>query len=120
MMRSIFCVLIIIIGVTSKISRFYSVTCFSATTGISTASRRVRAARQNGNVQNNNGVKTTIRTSSSSSLSSSSSSSLLRGSNTHDADNNQKKPTVGIIGGGIAGLSCARHLQYAYDVTVVS
>jgi NADH dehydrogenase FAD-containing subunit len=77
-------------------------------------SRRVPATRQNVNIQNNFGVKTTIRTSSSLS------SSLLRGSNTHDNDNNKKKPTVGIIGGGIAGLSCARHLQYAYDVTVVS
>ena len=32
----------------------------------------------------------------------------------------QKKSTVAIIGGGIAGLSCARHLQHSYDVTVVS
>jgi len=31
---------------------------------------------------------------------------------------NKKRATVGIIGGGIAGLSCAQHLQYAYDVTV--
>lgn len=29
-----------------------------------------------------------------------------------------KKSTVAIIGGGIAGLSCARHLQHSYDVTV--
>ena len=81
-----------------------------------TNSRRVPATRQTVNIQNNIGVKTTIRTSSLSS----SSSSLLRGSNTHDNDNNKNMPTVGIIGGGIAGLSCARHLQYAYDVTVVS
>ena len=116
--RSFLCALMTIIGVTSKISRFYSVSCFSTHTGNmrTTNSRRVPATRQNVNIQNNIGVKTTIRTSSSSS----SSSSLLRGSNTHDNDNNKKKPTVGIIGGGIAGLSCARHLQYAYDVTVVS
>jgi len=31
---------------------------------------------------------------------------------------NHKKSTVAIIGGGIAGLSCARHLQHSYDVTV--
>ena len=113
--RSFVCALMTIIGVTSKISRFYSVSCFSTHTGMRTTtnSRRVPATRQNINIQNNIGVKTTIRTSSSS-------SSLLRGSNTHDNDNNKKKPTVGIIGGGVAGLSCARHLQYAYDVTVVS
>ena len=113
--RSFLCALMTIIGVTSKISRFYSVSCFSTHTGNmrTTNSRRVPATRQNVNIQNNIGVKTTIRTSSSS-------SSLLRGINTHDNDNNKKKPTVGIIGGGVAGLSCARHLQYAYDVTVVS
>ena len=117
LIRSYLCALMTIIGVTSKISRFYSVSCFSTHTGMRTTnSRRVPATRQNINIQNNIGVKTTIRTSSSSS----SSSSLLRGSNTHDNDNNKKKPTVGIIGGGVAGLSCARHLQYAYDVTVVS
>ena len=116
--RSYLCALMTIIGVTSKISRFYSVSCFSTHTGnmrTTTNSRRVPATRQNVNIQNNIGVKTTIMTSSSSS-----SSSLLRGSNTHDNDNNKNKPTVGIIGGGISGLSCARHLQYAYDVTVVS
>ena len=114
--RSYLCALMTIIGVTSKISRFYSVSCFSTHTGNmrTTNSRRVPATRQNVHIQNNIGVKTTIRTSSSSS------SSLLRGSNTHDNDNNKKKPSVGIIGGGVAGLSCARHLQYAYDVTVVS
>ena len=113
MRRSFLCALMIIIGVTSKISRFYSVSCFSTHTGMRTTnSRRVPATRQNVNIQNNNGVKTTMRTSSS--------SSLLRGSNPDDDDSNKKKPTVGIIGGGIAGLSCARHLQYAYDVTVVS
>ena len=114
MKRSFLCALMTIIGVTSKISRFYSVSCFSTHTGNmrTTNSRRVPATRQSINIQSNIGVKATIRTSSS--------SSLLRGSNTHDNDNNKNKPTVGIIGGGIAGLSCARHLQYAYDVTVVS
>ena len=116
LIRSYLCALMTIIGVTSKISRFYSVSCFSTHPGMRTTnSRRVPATRQNVNIQNNIGVKTTIRKSSSSS-----SSSLLRSSNTHDNDNNKKKPTVGIIGGGVAGLSCARHLQYAYDVTVVS
>mmetsp|Transcript_29105 Transcript_29105/g.78794 ORF Transcript_29105/g.78794 Transcript_29105/m.78794 type:complete len:656 (+) Transcript_29105:182-2149(+) len=32
--------------------------------------------------------------------------------------NGRNKSSVAIIGGGIAGLSCARHLQTAYDVTV--
>ncbi len=30
----------------------------------------------------------------------------------------KQKPTVAIIGGGIAGLSCAQHLQSKYDATV--
>jgi predicted NAD/FAD-dependent oxidoreductase len=36
-----------------------------------------------------------------------------------EVSNNNKRPTVAIIGGGIAGLSCAQHLDPSkYDVTV--
>lgn len=34
------------------------------------------------------------------------------------SSSSQSKPTVAIIGGGIAGLSCAQHLQSKYDATV--
>lgn len=55
------------------------------------------------------------------------SKSFMRGSmnsRTHtlikmsSTDNNNEKPTVAIIGGGIAGLSCAQHLQSFYHPTV--
>ena len=34
------------------------------------------------------------------------------------SSSSQAKPTVAIIGGGIAGLSCAQHLQLKFDATV--
>jgi len=52
----------------------------------------------------------------------SSTTTSLRAKNGDDGRNsnnkNNRKSTVAIIGGGIAGLSCARHLQHSYDVTV--
>ncbi len=42
------------------------------------------------------------------------------GRNSNKNNKSDRKSTVAIIGGGIAGLSCARHLQHSYDVTVVS
>ena len=53
-------------------------------------------------------------------ISTSTSTVLREKARNGDSSNNRKKSTVAIIGGGIAGLSCARHLQHSYDVTVVS
>ena len=36
----------------------------------------------------------------------------------HSQSSQSNKPSVAIIGGGIAGLSCAQHLQTKYDATV--
>jgi len=47
-------------------------------------------------------------------------SMALRGQANGEDNSNGRKSSVAIIGGGIAGLSCARHLQHRFDVTVVS
>jgi hypothetical protein len=101
--------LMIILGVTLS-SRFNSVLSFS---GMAT---RIQNAKTTAGLRTVASAKTTA-------LRGKTSNEDTRRSVKNNGNNStekQKKSTVAIIGGGIAGLSCARHLQHSYDVTVVS
>ena len=117
---------IIILGVTLT-SRFTSVVSFSASSSNSRRAPAVVVTRMSEAIARHNANSNGLTTRTSSTVlrgktndSSSSSNDKQRNKNKNNNNNTNKKSTVAIIGGGIAGLSCARHLQHSYDVTVVS
>ena len=111
-MKSPWSALMIILGVTFS-SRFNSVLSFSG-----------MAIKIQQHAKTSTGLRTTLSSiTTSTALRGKTSNEDTRRSVKNNGNNNlgkQKKSTVAIIGGGIAGLSCARHLQHSYDVTVVS
>jgi len=100
----------IIVGVTLS-------SCLSSVLSFSAMVTRMQ------NAQMTNGLRTAGATSRATATTAAAATATALRSNSNDGDTrrsakNNKKSTVAIIGGGIAGLSCARHLQHSYDVTV--